>query len=275
MKSIVALALALMMPAAMAATVATPAEDLLPEGLEIPEISDEEFNQMIVGGTPATAGEFPYIVSLSRSGSHFCGGALLNAYTVVTAAHCSTGVSASSVRVRAGSLQWASGGTQVAVRQILIHPSYSSSNINNDIALWRLSTPINAGGNIGYVSLPASGSDPAGGSSSTVAGWGYTSETGGGLPAALRRVDVPVVARSTCQSQYGASSITTAMFCAGVSGGGRDACQGDSGGPIVNPSRQLIGVVSWGNGCARPNYAGVYTRVGTFVSWINTNRWTS
>lgn len=58
----------------------------------------------IVGGTTASAGEFPYIVSLSKSGSHFCGGVLLNAYTVVTAAHCSVGQTASSVKVRAGSL---------------------------------------------------------------------------------------------------------------------------------------------------------------------------
>jgi trypsin len=58
----------------------------------------------IVGGTAAALGEFPYIVSLSRSGSHFCGGILLNARTVVTAAHCSVGMTASTVKVRAGTL---------------------------------------------------------------------------------------------------------------------------------------------------------------------------
>lgn len=65
---------------------------------------DLETRENIVGGTTASTGEFPYIVSLSQSGSHFCGGVLLNAYTVITAAHCSVGQSASAVKVRAGSL---------------------------------------------------------------------------------------------------------------------------------------------------------------------------
>lgn len=147
------------------------AELPVPEGLVLGEVETPDFEAQIVGGTAATAGEFPYIVSLSRSGSHFCGGSLLNAYTVVTAGHCSTGISPSTVRVRAGSLNWASGGTQVGVSQIVVHPSFSSSTLNNDVALWHLSSPITAGGNIGYVTLPASGSDPAAGAVTTVAGW--------------------------------------------------------------------------------------------------------
>lgn len=87
---------------AFAAALAMPALSL---GTDV-EVREDKFSaQEIVGGTAAAAGEFPYIVSLqSSSGSHFCGGALLNAYTVVTAAHCSVGTSPSSVRVRAGTL---------------------------------------------------------------------------------------------------------------------------------------------------------------------------
>ncbi|KAF2018272.1 trypsin-domain-containing protein [Aaosphaeria arxii CBS 175.79] len=225
----------------------------------------------IVGGVPATAGEFPFIVSLQRGGSHFCGGSLLNANTVVTAAHCAVGQSASNLRVRAGSLQKASGGTLSNVASITIHPSFSSSTLNNDVAILKLSTPIPTSSTIGYAALPASGSDPAAGSGATVAGWGTTS-SGGSSPAALRKVDVPIVARTTCQSQYSVSEITNNMFCAGLTAGGKDSCQGDSGGPIINTSsRVLIGLVSWGEGCAAPNKPGVYARVGTLLPFIQSN----
>ena len=119
------------------------------------------------------------------------------------------------------------------------------------------------------MSLPASGSDPAAGSSVTVAGWGATSE-GGASSSTLRYVDVPVVSRATCQAQYGTSSITNNMICAAETAGGQDSCQGDSGGPLVpTGSKTLVGVVSFGNGCARRGYAGVYTRVSTQLSFIN------
>lgn len=135
----------------------------------------------------------------------------------------------------------------------------------------KLSTPIATSSTIKYVSLAASGSDPAAGTSSTVAGWGTTSE-GGSASSVLRYVDVPIVARSTCQSQYGTSSITTNMVCAAETAGGQDSCQGDSGGPLVTTGTStLIGVVSWGNGCARRGYAGVYARVSTQLSFINAN----
>ncbi|KEY74969.1 hypothetical protein S7711_01318 [Stachybotrys chartarum IBT 7711] len=223
----------------------------------------------IVGGELAVAGDFPYIVSLQRStGSHFCGGTLVNANTVVTAAHCSTGQSASAVRVRAGSRNRSSGGVLVGVSRIIIHPSYSSSTFNNDVAVWKLSTNIPTSSTISYASLAASGSDPAAGTNVQVAGWGTTSSGSSSIPVDLRKVTVPIVSRSTCQSQYGASSITTNMVCAGVSTGGRDSCQGDSGGPLVS-GNTLVGIVSWGNGCALANFAGVYARVGSLRTWID------
>ena len=147
------------------------------------------------------------------------------------------------------------------------NPAYSGNN--NDIAIFKLATTIPTSSTISYVSLPAAGSDPAAGSSSTVAGWGATSE-GGASSSTLRYVDVPIVSRATCQSQYGTSSITTNMVCAAETAGGQDSCQGDSGGPLVpTGSKTLIGVVSFGNGCARRGYAGVYTRVSTQLSFIN------
>lgn len=82
------------------------------------------------------------------------------------------------------------------------------------------------------------------------------------------KVSVPVTGREACQKEYGSSDITENMFCAGLEEGGKDACQGDSGGPMVDESGSLVGVVSWGNGCAQKGYSGVYTRVGNFVDWV-------
>jgi trypsin len=228
-------------------------------------------NQEIVGGEAAVAGDFPFIVSLQRSGSHFCGGTLVNANTVVTAAHCSVGQSAGSVQVRAGSLKRNSGGTLVSVSRIIVNPSYNANLYNNDVAIWKLATSIPATNGVGYATLAASGSDPAAGSTSQTAGWGTTSSGGSSLPVDLRKVTVPIVSRTTCQSNYGASSVTTAMVCAGLTQGGKDSCQGDSGGPLVDASKTLIGIVSWGAGCAAPNAPGVYARVGALRSFIDAN----
>jgi trypsin len=114
-----------------------------------------------------------------------------------------------------------------------------------------------------------SSSDPCGRTSLTLSR-GDTTE-GGTSPALLRKVEVPVVSRASCRSSYGTSAITDRMFCAGVAAGGKDSCQGDSGGPIVSSSKQLIGIVSWGNGCARPNLPGVYSRIGALSSFITSN----
>ncbi|KAL1800399.1 hypothetical protein ACET3X_000741 [Alternaria dauci] len=226
----------------------------------------------IVGGTTASAGEFPFIVSIQRSGAHFCGGSLLDSTTVLTAAHCSVSTATgaiSGLRVRAGSLNINSGGVLSAVSSITIHPSYRTTGEDFDVAVWKLSSPISAGGNIGYATLPAAGSDPAAGSTSTVAGWGDRTENGNNAPTVLYKVSVPIVSRASCRTSYGTSSITNNMICAGVAAGGRDSCQGDSGGPLVNSARTLIGVVSWGFGCAQPNYPGVYARTSALLSFIN------
>ncbi|PSN36617.1 Trypsin-1, partial [Blattella germanica] len=94
-------------------------------------------------------------------------------------------------------------------------------------------------------------------------------QEGGSSSTTLRQVTVPIVADSTCNSNYAAyGGITARMICAGSTSGGRDACQGDSGGPLV-AGGQLVGVVSWGVGCARPSYPGVYAKVSNLRSWIS------
>ena len=226
-------------------------------------------SEFIVGGNDAAAGEIPWIASLSTS-SHFCGGSVINANTILTAAHCVSGQSAGSLTVRVGSLRHATGGSTVKVSQIKSHTSYNPSTIDYDVALLITSTAIPIDGtNVKAVSLASS--EPASGSTVTVAGWGTTSQGAGTLPATLKRVDVNMVDRTTCQSNYGSSSITARMICAGVNGGGKDSCQGDSGGPLTQGTTQ-VGVVSWGRGCAQAGYPGVYTNVANLLSWINSNK---
>jgi trypsin len=224
----------------------------------------------IVGGTASTYGSIPWIVSLQRT-SHFCGGVIYNANTIITAAHCVSGASPSALHVRYNTLNHASGGTLVNVTEIRAHPSYSSSTIDYDIAVLKVSPALTLGGaQAKAVALPAQGSDPAPGTSVIAAGWGTTS-SGGSLSAMLRQVTVPIVARATANANYG-GGITNNMIAAGLPEGGKDACQGDSGGPLT-ASGVLVGITSWGLGCAQPNHPGVYARVGSFVDWIRTNAW--
>jgi len=107
------------------------------------------------------------------------------------------------------------------------------------------------------------------GKSLTVSGWGARSE-GGRPPTTLHAVRVPGISNYQCRRSY--RSITDAMICAGETRGGVDSCQGDSGGPLTytsGGSTYVVGVVSWGRGCARPDYPGVYSRVTSALSWIN------
>merc|ERR1711953_1035624 len=108
----------------------------------------------------------------------------------------------------------------------------------------------------------------------TVTGWGTLSEGGFSLPNILHKVTVPVVSDADCNESYSSSGygIADSMICAGLPEGGKDSCQGDSGGPFTcgeSPeTRELLGIVSWGIGCARAGYPGVYTEVSHFVEWI-------
>ena len=100
-----------------------------------------------------------------------------------------------------------------------------------------------------------------------MSGWGTLTE-GGNTPTILQKVEVPIVSDDDCRESYGYSDVSDSMICAGEEG--RDSCQGDSGGPMVCGGF-LCGIVSWGHGCARPDYPGVYTEVSYFVDWILAN----
>ncbi|XP_061397793.1 trypsin alpha-4-like [Musca vetustissima] len=230
----------------------------IPEGM-VPQEAGR-----IVGGVATTINSFPWQISLQRSGSHSCGGSVYSNRIIVTAAHCLQSVSTSVLKVRAGSSYWNSGGVLVSVAAFKNHEGYNSNTKVNDIAVIRLGSTLTMSSTIKAIGLATTA--PPNGAAATVSGWGTTS-FGGSVPAQLRYVDLKIVGRTQCASStYGyGDKIKASMICAYTVG--KDSCQGDSGGPLVSGG-VLVGVVSWGNGCAYTNYPGVYADVAALRSWV-------
>ncbi|XP_055383601.1 trypsin delta-like [Condylostylus longicornis] len=222
----------------------------------------------IVGGRPVDIAEYPHQISMQYYGSHRCGGSIIgDGKTILTAAHCVEGVSAKNLQVRVGSSFHNEGGQLIQVTEIRKHEKYNSWTIDYDVAIMKLAEQVKTGAKAQIISLNRAAMK--GGELAKISGWGATRE-GGSIPKQLQAVDIEIVSQSVCRQQYGSSRITDRMLCGGVNGGGKDSCQGDSGGPLIVNGQQA-GVVSWGSGCARPNYSGVYANVQNLLPWIEEN----
>lgn len=225
--------------------------------------------QLIVGGVEANEHEFPFIVSLQKP-SHFCGGSLIQKNWVLTAAHCMSNTSSMKVVIGLHSQKDPSKAETMKIAKVIIHPQYSSSRNDYDFALVQLAE------NSSYQPVRLNESEIAISDTdqtmSTTAGWGVTKDGGSTLSDKLQKVDIPLVSAKTCDAAY-KGEITDRMICAGLKQGGKDSCQGDSGGPLLvrdNAGNSiLVGVVSWGAGCAVANKYGVYSKVNSVVDWIN------
>ncbi|MDT3400546.1 serine protease [Streptomyces sp. B1866] len=241
-------------------TVALAAAGLLP-GTALAQADGPKPSPSVVGGTRAAQGEFPFMVRLSMG----CGGALYSQTLVLTAAHCVNGSGPNtSITATAGVVDLqSSSAIKVKSTRVLQAPGYNGSG--KDWALIKLARPITSLPTLKIADTPAYDNGTF-----TVAGWGAATE-GGGQQRYLLKATVPFVDDATCQTAY-SDLIPGEEICAGLPQGGVDTCQGDSGGPMFRKDDLgqwvEVGIVSWGEGCARPGKPGVYTQVSTFAPAI-------
>ncbi|CAK1595404.1 unnamed protein product [Parnassius mnemosyne] len=216
----------------------------------------------IVGGDEVDISLYPYHAAYGSN----CGGAIIDKKWVITAGHCGF-----KEYIRVGS-KYLNKGTRIAVKKNYVHPMWSAKNkahpFDYDFQLLELEQPLTLNDRIQPVKI-AHIEDMVVDKVITVTGWGNTEENGP-YSNILRAVRVPIISKEKCQNvpyPYFKNTLTPRMFCAGFSEGKKDACQGDSGGPAVSNDR-LLGMVSFGYGCATPGSYGVYSKVAKVRSWI-------
>ncbi|MFF4159098.1 S1 family peptidase [Streptomyces sp. NPDC001678] len=240
-------------------------------------------NRGIIGGQSVKVADVPWTVALGsrerfgpvRSGQ-FCGGALVSRTTVVTAAHCLSrevlGVEmseAKDLRVIVGRDDLRGGaGKEIALKDAWVNPAFNPETNGGDVAVLTLAEPVTDRAPIAMAKEGDAAYKP--GTEAGVYGWGDVLGNGAYSPT-LRGALVYVMDDGTCRQAYpgGPEGVyqPSTMLCAGLPRGGRDACQGDSGGPLVARGR-LVGLVSWGSGCAQAGRPGVYTRVSAVAALV-------
>jgi trypsin len=250
---------------------------------QLAAVVDRNFKPRIVGGFPAAQGLLPWQVALLLrpfNNFQFCGGSVVAPGWILTAAHCVQSTATSKPQnliVYANSTDLDSGGVQANVVRIVKHPKWDSTTNDNDIALLGVDSPLNVSNVISLIDPAEEDSLTAATQEGVVSGWGAIAESGSSSRKLLY-VDLPFVTRDSCNAPDSYNgAITENMLCAGAEA--KDSCQGDSGGPLVVPfgpsglgkPAKLVGIVSFGEGCAREKKYGVYTRVRNYVDWIRAN----
>ncbi|KAF3426627.1 hypothetical protein E2986_01079 [Frieseomelitta varia] len=232
----------------------------------------------VVGGRASHPKAWPFLVAVYKEGIFYCGGVILSELWVLTAAHCLDGYAGQYFEIQAGVLRRNSFSPMSQFRRaryMILHSQYDPRSMRNDIAMIMLDDPLRFNRWVRPICLPGPDllgpmwrNKPEPNSTCIAIGWGAVKEFGEN-PDHLREVEVPILA--SCKYE---DDRNDAVICAGYPQGGRDACQGDSGGPLLcrNPYSEsqwyVAGVISHGEGCARPNDPGAYTRVSYFVDWI-------
>ncbi|EFP98502.1 S1 family peptidase [Vibrio caribbeanicus] len=236
----------------------------------------------IIGGGDAVKSKWPFMVSLANKSSlsGFCGASFLGGRYILTAAHCLVKKNGhvknpSDIKAYVGAYNLTNGTADKYsdIAAVYIYPAYDASRFKNDIAILELVQPISSASASASASTIAAAPTIKG--DLDVAGWGKTrANDNNSSPYILQEVEVPYVDHGTCTNlgnNYSNIDERTA-FCAGHPAGGRDSCQGDSGGPIINDLNKQVGIVSWGDGCAKADAYGVYTRVQAFNDWIENSK---
>jgi trypsin len=230
-----------------------------------------------VGGEPVSVREYrSYAIPAAGrdgDGGQLCGATVIDAHLLVSAAHCASAFAAAAAaggRLRLRPRVVAIGGTHrsgddapetIAVDAAIVHPDYNDITFDNDIMLIRLKSPTSAP----VVPWNANNTLPETGDTLTVIGFGATASFGGPESDNLLQVKIQAVGYEECVYAYSAATIDNdIMLCAGTEEGGKDSCRGDSGGPLLSESGVLMGLVSFGRGCALPGVPGVNTRISAY-----------
>ncbi|KAJ8942819.1 hypothetical protein NQ318_022833 [Aromia moschata] len=228
-----------------------------------------EIGTRVIGGSEATPNSIPYQVAVILDGSGLCGGSLISREWVLSAAHCTIRASFVQVILGAHNVQTIEATQVVSTsRDIMHHPSYSSSTLANDISLIRLPSQVTLTRAIQVIALAPASSGTFAGSTGLLSGWGRTSDASNVISATLQSVNLTIMTNAVCQNIFGNTFIIDSTICtSGI--GPVGSCDSDSGGPLVVSNTQ-VGVVSFGSalGC-EAGLPTAFVRVSSVRSWIS------